>query len=143
MNFAFYLVFFRVLQTLFVIVDELRSGADHCIHIVFRAIVGILAVVDAERKRGLVAGEADSSIGSGPGLLKKLRKECLRCLVKMCSVFPASMLSETERRVLMDVAVWPEVCWFCVFSTLTWLFFSFFIKIFSLVGFFSIDCTEL
>lgn len=91
------------------ILDELRSGADHCIHQLFRAVVGVLALVVAKRRinSAVEAGGNDST--SGVGLLKKLRKECYRCLAKMCAVFPALTFSHAEQAVLLDVAVWPEV----------------------------------
>ncbi|OQV15272.1 Small subunit processome component 20-like protein [Hypsibius exemplaris] len=107
-----------VLQTLLVILDELRTGADHSVHIVFRTVVSILAVVGGER-RIVNCPAADEEMeeeeteenhaATGTGLLKKLRKECFKCLAKLCSVFPITTLSEVEKKILFDVAVWPEL----------------------------------
>ena len=98
-----------ILHTLFVIVDVLRSGLGQSLHRIYQAVVGLLAVV---RKR-LGGGRKDGEEGQGDkyagGLLKKLRKECYKCLTKFCSVYPSTFLSDREKEAMFLTAVWPEV----------------------------------
>lgn len=104
----YFFLLFRVLNTLYIVVDELRSVANHSIHPILQAVVGILSVIIVGRE-GSEDSDHEPKIPHNTSRSKKLRKECYRCLSSICTVFPASTFSSDEMKAVSASAVWPEI----------------------------------
>ncbi|XP_055345740.1 small subunit processome component 20 homolog [Paramacrobiotus metropolitanus] len=94
-----------ILQTMVAVIDEFRSVAAPHIRLVLKTVLSLLAVLVARKNR--VEDSSDTVLAGG--ILRKLRKECYRCLCLICSVFPAIIFSDSEMKAFFNCAVLPEV----------------------------------